>query len=723
MNKEPIGLYIFRFILGFALFSFMCMLYWSSTIVEAHLLSLRLEISQIKNDLFSLRIDNEKSRSDILLAINQEQDHLQEVFRQGVFCASKAAELTMPSKIFNEQTSSNYAGEYPNLLSEDRFYLDTLPKLLEKDFLALGVQHTAVVGKPENLHPFTNWSQVASWHDQCNVSVAKPEFGKYETLAQDMALKVEERLNAKTKAPEFWVFLRDRVFWQPLKQEFFSSDLHLASQFLRKNQVTADDYKFFIDAVMNPYVQEPGAVALRTFYQSLEEIEIVDKLTFIVRWKTEPFTEDNGEIAMRVKYLAKQMTGGLRPLASFVYKYFMDGKKIIEEDLAKDTYRVNSVWAQNFSVHWAKNVIVSCGAWIFDGMKDRLISFKRNPEFYFSDAALTEGMETEFKDSPDNIWQEFKNNHLDSYSLQPDQLSEFQEFLTSDAYSRQVALGASINRLDYVARSYSYIGWNEAKPFFSSAKVRKALTMAIDRRRIIQENLNGLGIEINGTFYRYSPAYDTSIAPWPFNPQQARRLLQEEGWYDSDGDGIIDKLVNGKRMPFRFSLTYFVKNPTTKSVSEYVSTALKEVGIECQLNGVDIADLSASFDDKAFEAVCLGWALGNPPEDPRQLWHSSGAKEKGSSNAIGFANSEIDKIIDQLDYEYDLDKRIALYHEFDKIIHEEQPYTFLYTPKIAFLSRNYLQNVFIPVDRQDLVPGANVAEPESSIFWLKESKG
>jgi peptide/nickel transport system substrate-binding protein len=685
------------------------MLYWSSVLVENNLQQLRVEVSQIKNDLFAIRSENERSQ-------------LIDLFCRGGSCASKAADLTMPaSKSQTSPSLENQASpeKYPNLLTDDPFYLHTLPKLLGKDFIPQGIQRTAVVGKPDNLHPFTNWSQVSAWHDRCNVSAAKSEFGIYESFAKDMAIRIEERINEKTKAPEFWVFLRDNVYWQPLKKDFFPAGSNLAPQFLRKNQVTAEDYKFFFDAMMNPYVQEPGAVALRTYYAALEEIEVVNPLTFIVRWKTESVKGKDGKTVPMVKYMAKQMTGGLRPLASFVYKYFMDGKKIIEDD-SKNAYRTNSVWAQNFSQHWAKNVIVSCGPWVFEGMTDRQIFFKRNVDFYNSLAALTEGVETVFKDSPDNIWQEFKNNRLDSFTLQPDQQAEFDTFLKSDAYKQQAAQGASINRLDFIGRTYSYIGWNEARPFFQSAKVRRALTMAIDRRRIIQENLHGLGVEINGTFSRYSPAYDDTIAPWPFNPQQARRLLEEEGWYDSDGDGVIDKLIDGKRVPFRFSLTYFVKNPTIKSVSEYLVTALKEVGIDVRLNGVDVADLSAAFDDKEFDALALAWSLGTPPEDPRQLWYSTGAKEKGSSNAIGFANSEVDKIIDALDYEYDPEKRIALYHQFDKILHEEQPYTFLYTPKTSFLYRDYLKNVFIPAERQDLIPGANVAEPDPSIFWLKK---
>jgi peptide/nickel transport system substrate-binding protein len=242
----------------------------------------------------------------------------------------------------------------------------------------------------------------------------------------------------------------------------------------------------------------------------------------------------------------------------------------------------------------------------------------------------------------------------------------------------------------------------------------------VDRKRIINQFLNGMAVETNGTFYRYSPAYDDTIPFWPYDPLQAKRMLEEEGWYDSTGSGTIDKLIDGERKPFKFSLTYYVKNPTSKVVCEYVATALKEIGITCELNGVDIADLSAVFDEKNFDALNLAWALGTPPEDPRQLWHSSGSKEKGSSNAIGFANAEADKIIEALQYESDPEKRIQLYHRFDAIIHEEAPYIFLYTPKNALLYRQRVQNVFIPAERQDLIPGANMGQPDGSAFWLKE---
>lgn len=701
MHKEPIGLYICRFLFSLGLFALMAMLYWSSTLLEENVRSLQEELSQIKNELLNIHLETNQIKENLSQAPPSSSPSSEKV--------SKSIALLKKSLI---------DPSLPNLLSTDLFYTKTLPQMLPKDFKTYGIRQESEVGRPDNLHPFSSWSHIGAWNRLCTDSVATEKFGQYETFAPAIALKMELRHN-KEGQPEYWVHLRRDVFWQPLQKDNFAASLTLAPQFLSKHQVTAHDFKFYLDAVMNPHVDEEGAVALRTYYSDIRELEVLDDFTFIVRWKTEEKENAQGEKVAQMKYIAKGWTANLRPLPSFVYQYFADGTKIISDDSAPDTYRTNPIWAQNFSHHWAINVIVSCGPWIFNGMTDREIRFRRNPDYYEPYAVLVKALHIQFKDSPDAIWGSFKQGSLDTFQVSPNLLAEVERFLESSPYQAQKEAGLGIKRLDYVGRSYSYIGWNQANPLFQSKKVRQALTMAIDRKRIIENYLNGMGIEITGTFFKYSPSYDMSIVPYPFDLQQARTLLEEEGWYDSQGDGVLDKMIQGKRIPFKFTLTYYVKSPTTKTICEYIATTLKELGVICQLSGVDIADLSATFEDKSFDAISLGWSLGTPPEDPKQLWYSAGAKEKGSSNAIGFSNKEIDSIIDRLEFEYDAQERIKLYHQFDKILYEEAPYTFLYTPKITLIYRDYLQNVFIPALRQDLIPGANVAEPQSSIFWLK----
>lgn len=691
MKKEPLFMYIFRLGIGLAFLFMMTMVYWSSELVEKDLKTIQNDLDMIKEEVRAMK------SIDRTFSIAQRQlPPTTELAENGVNSTSSVPSVGDPA--------------YPNILVEDEFYSKKLPTLLPANFTPSGTLRTSTVGRPDNLHPFSNWSNTSSWTSQCLVTLAQMEFGKYETMAPDMAVKIEERTNAESGLKEFWVYLRRDVFWEPLNKNHFPSDLNLAEHFLKRHPVTAQDYKFYLDAIMNPSVQDAGAASLRNYLDDIQELKIVDDYTFIVRWKG-----DKGHI----KYSARNLTGSLQPLASFVYKYFPDGSLIVDEE-GDNTYRENSVWAQNFSKHWAKNVIVSCGAWIFDGMDEEKIRFRRNPNHYQPLAVLISAMEVTFRDTPDQIWQDFKEGRTDLYTLTPDQLIELADFLASEEYAKQDASGQKIHRLDYIGRAYNYLGWNQKRPYFANANLRRAMTMAIDRERLINQYLNRMGVEITGPFFVNSPSYNQQIDPYPFDVAGAKRILEQEGWYDSDSNGIRDKLIDGKKVPFTFNLTYYVKNPTSKANCEFFATSLKEIGVDCQLMGVDIADLSSAFDEKSFDAIYLGWALGTPPEEPKQLWHSSGAEEKGSSNAVGFKNAEADRLIDELQYEYNPEKRSEMYHRFHEIIHNEEPYTFLYTPKTAFIYRDRVQNVFIPADRQDLIPGANVAEPSSSVFWLRK---
>lgn len=674
MKKFSPGSFVFQTIIVTVLCFYAGMLYWSSQVQEQTLFEIKDQLFQIKKELRSLETTS--------ISTSEQKNSIR----------------------------SHIDNSLPNLLANDPFYEKTLPELLGKDFSPQGKLNDSTLGKPVNLLPFNNWATVSSWNSSCTISVARGAFGIYETLCPYGAIKMEER-----GEQEFWVHLREGVFWEPLKREFFPRNFKLADTFLERHPVTAHDYKFFFDALMNPFNQEAGAIALRTFLDDIEEIRVLDDYTFVVKWRLRDFKQSDGTIVKKKRYIAKLLTGSLTPLPSHIYQYFADGSKIIEEDHDPKTYRNNSVWAQNFREHWAKNIIVSCGPYLFDGMSDREIKFIKNKNFYAPYAALLEGMKIEFKDSTDNMWQDFKLGLNDSHVLTPEEFLQYHDFLKSAVYREQPY---PIDQLEYLMHAYNYLAWNMNNPLFKSKKVRQALTMAIDRQRIIEKNLHGLGEEIHGPFFKYSPATDPSITPWPYDVQAAKRILEEEGWYDSDGDGVIDKVIEGKKTPFRFSITYFVKQGTSKSICEYIASAMRTIGIECRLNGVDTQDLSAILEDKSFEALFMGWSLGTPPEDPNQLWASQWAKEKGSSNIVGFSNPEADQIIEQLEFESDPEKRKKLYYAFDRIIHEEQPYTFLYSPKIVFLYRNYLKNVFIPAQRQDLVPGANITEPDPSIFWI-----
>jgi peptide/nickel transport system substrate-binding protein len=107
---------------------------------------------------------------------------------------------------------------------------------------------------------------------------------------------------------------------------------------------------------------------------------------------------------------------------------------------------------------------------------------------------------------------------------------------------------------------------------------------------------------------------------------------------------------------------------------------LRKHGIAASVRQLDWTIFLNDVKNHQFDAVVLGWQMQTTEPDAYQVWHSSQAANKGS-NAISYKNARVDEILEQYRREFDEQKRIGLYKEFQQILHEEQPYTFLYVSK------------------------------------------
>ncbi|HWK89389.1 MAG TPA: ABC transporter substrate-binding protein, partial [Longimicrobium sp.] len=123
------------------------------------------------------------------------------------------------------------------------------------------------------------------------------------------------------------------------------------------------------------------------------------------------------------------------------------------------------------------------------------------------------------------------------YTLLPEQAAQIQN-------------QQNVDLRHYPHREFTFFAWNNTRPMFADARVRRALTMGIDRAQIIRGLLRGFGQPAVGMIPAWSPMH-TPMEPLPYDPDQARQLLAQAGWTDSNGDGMLDK--GGQ--PLRFSLT------------------------------------------------------------------------------------------------------------------------------------------------------------------------
>lgn len=256
-----------------------------------------------------------------------------------------------------------------------------------------------------------------------------------------------------------------------------------------------------------------------------------------------------------------------------------------------------------------------------------------------------------------------KQHGLDVMSLRPIQWS---------MQTRGKRFQQDFQKLKYYLPSYNFIGWNLRRPLFQDRRVRQAMTMLVNREPILKKILFGLGTVVSGPFYVNSPDYNQAIKPYPYDPKRALELLNEAGWTDHDGDRILDK----DGVPFEFEFVISAGSKFAEQLATILQENLKQVGIKMRIRKLEWAVFIQKIDAREFDACTLGWSLGWD-SDPFQVWHSSQV-DKGS-NFVGFVNEEADRIIVEARQEFDEVKRRQMYRRFHEIIHEEQPYTFLFT--------------------------------------------
>ncbi len=234
-----------------------------------------------------------------------------------------------------------------------------------------------------------------------------------------------------------------------------------------------------------------------------------------------------------------------------------------------------------------------------------------------------------------------------------------------------------------------YIGWNQAQPFFQDRRVRLAMTHLIDRQTMVDHLTRGNGAVVTGPFYIYGRQSNPDIEPWPYDPERAKQLLDEAGWIDHDGDGVRDK--NG--VPFRFKHSYVSGNVSSEQVAKLFKDAASRVGVDVIADPLEGSVLMERINSSQFDSLELMWG-GVIESDPYQIFHSSQIKGRGN-NRIGFSHPDVDRLIEQARRELDDEKRYQLYHELHRLLHEQQPYTFMMTrPRYYFIDRRF-ENVII----------------------------
>jgi len=201
---------------------------------------------------------------------------------------------------------------------------------------------------------------------------------------------------------------------------------------------------------------------------------------------------------------------------------------------------------------------------------------------------------------------------------------------------------------------------------------------------------------VNGPINPYKKgAFNDTITPYDFNIEKAKKLLADAGWKDSNGNGTIDKVINGQLTEFNITFTYNSGNDARRDAGMIFKEAARQAGINVDVVPQEWSIYIDNQKQHNFEMYYGGWIGSTSPDDPKQIWGTESIN--GGSNYVYFGNAETDKLIEDIRSELNEDKRNDLYRKLQVIIHQQVPYIFIWSPteKIAISKRFTNDETFI----------------------------
>lgn len=451
--------------------------------------------------------------------------------------------------------------------------------------------------------------------------------------------------------------------------------------------ITAKDVEFSLKVMKNPKVNNQR---LRPYYEFIQDIKFYDedplKLTFVCK---------------DVYILAEAASGDFSILPESVYdpKGLMKEFTIRElsenaEQLSNDPKIIEFANAFNSEKYQReKEFIAGSGAYkLEEWLTGQRITLKKKENWWGDQLA---GTNKYFEaNAPKIIYQTINDQTTGIVALKAGNVDvargikakDFVELPKSDKFNANYISHTPVNM------EYNYIGLNTKLPNkkLSDKNVRQALAHLFDVPKIIEIIQYGLAQRVIGPIHPSDKkAYNKDLSLYQYNVETAKELLNKAGWTDSNGNGTLDKVIDDELVELELTFIYNSGNDERKGVALMFQEEARKAGIKVNVLAQEWSIFLDNLKNHKFEMYFGAWVSTPLPSDHKQIYHTE--SYHGGSNYTGFGNDESDSLIEAIRVELDEDKRAELNKEFQKILHEEASYIFLFarSEKIAISKRFY----------------------------------
>ncbi|AXX91220.1 peptide ABC transporter substrate-binding protein [Malaciobacter molluscorum LMG 25693] len=381
-----------------------------------------------------------------------------------------------------------------------------------------------------------------------------------------------------------------------------------------KKEVTSKDIIFTYNTIINPKIY----VSFRSNYNKVKSVKALDKYTVEIKY-TEPYFK-----ALEIWLV------GLLP-----YHILKNEKNLMTSKFNKHP--------------------IGTGPYILKDLKNSSDIILKANDNYFEGRPKIDKIKYKFYPDTTTSFLMLKQNKLDISTLTALQLDRQidKDFLNN------------YKIIESQSFSYDYVGLNLKNKKFKDIKVRKALSLAINRQQLVDILFFGHGKVCNGPFLPGSFVYNNKIKSPKQNIKEAKKLLKEAG-YD-------------KNNPLEFELTTNTGNEIRINAAQIIQHQLKKAGVNVKIRVLEWqAFLNTVVLPKKFEALLLGWSTTLAP-DAYPLWHSK-SQRTGGFNLVHYNNKKIDNLIEEGAKTINRKKFAQIYKEIFAQIVNDLPYLFLYIP-------------------------------------------
>jgi peptide/nickel transport system substrate-binding protein len=236
----------------------------------------------------------------------------------------------------------------------------------------------------------------------------------------------------------------------------------------------------------------------------------------------------------------------------------------------------------------------------------------------------------------------------------------------------------------------AWIAWNTRKAPGNDVKVRRAISMAIDRDAITKALFGNVGEAATSPIPSVLREHTPSVRPLTYDTVAARKLLEEDGWRDTNGDHIVDR--NGQ--PLHIDVDFISSDQTRRDVLVAMQSMLLKIGVDLAPHAYESTTWVGRLKAGDYTASFWGWGWGPGVAGPNAeaVFHSRSIPPNGA-NFAAYRNARVDALIDSTLVITDTARARGVWSELEQILIDDAVYAPIYLDPELFAVDSRFQNV------------------------------